>query len=443
MTFPEGFLWGSATSSFQVEGASERDGRGASIWDTFCATPNKVLNGDTGQRACEHYTRYREDIALMKALNLQAYRFSIAWPRVLPQGRGTINAKGLAFYDRLTDSLLEAGIKPLATLYHWDLPQTLQDEGGWANRETLHAFCEYSDLMTRTLGDRIHHWATLNEPWVVAFLGNFTGEHAPGNTSLRLALQVSHNLLVGHGMALDVIRANTPNGTQAGIVLNLNWMDAASDSEADHAAAERHNGFVSRWFLDPLYTGAYPEDMLRLYGADAPRIKNDDMPYLTRPMDFLGINYYTRALNADAPISVQNPIGIRFVKSQNAYTAMDWEVYPQGLENLLVWVHENYSPPAIYITENGCAYDDVVQDGKVHDPQRLDYIQSHFAAAERAIEQGVPLRGYFVWSLLDNFEWAWGYKRRFGIVHVDFETQVRTPKDSALWFRDFIRQQTS
>lgn len=437
MNFPKDFLWGAATSSYQIEGAVREGGRGATIWDTFCATVGKVANGDTGDVACDHYHRYRDDVKLMQALGLQTYRFSIAWSRILPEGVGKVNTQGLDFYSALVDTLLEANIVPMVTLYHWDLPQALQDKGGWAQRDTMQAFADYAHVVTQKLGDRVTRWATHNEPWVIAVLGNMTGEHAPGLQDPRIALQVAHHLLVSHGMALDAIRANV-RGAEAGIVLNLSHIDPASDALGDREAAQLWDGHLNRWFLDPLFKGTYPDDLWAFYGVLAPEVGANDMAYIARPIDFLGVNYYTRHVIGAGR---ETPFNLRFVRTSNPYTAMDWEVYPDGLEQLLLRLHQDYRAPALYITENGCAYDDVLADGAVQDSARRDYLEAHFAAASRAIAAGVPLKGYYVWSLLDNFEWAWGYSKRFGIVYVDYKTQARTPKASALWYRDFIQAQ--
>lgn len=435
LSFPTGFLWGSATASFQIEGATKADGRSESIWDRLCATPGKVLNGDTGDPACEHYYRWRDDIAMMKRLGLQAYRFSIAWPRIVPQGVGPVNQAGLDFYDRLVDGLLEAGIIPFATLYHWDMPQVLEDAGGWPNRDTAYAFANYADVVARRLGDRVKHWITLNEPWCSSFLSYWIGEHAPGIKN-GPAIAASHHLLLAHGLAVPAIRAAAPDA-QVGITLNFSPADPASDSDADRAAAWRHDGFFNRWFLDPLYRGSYPADMIELYGrmGDGPPIQNGDMAAIAAPLDFLGVNYYNRAVIKDDPAA--GGLGYSSIRPEGEYTHMDWEVHPDSLRQLLERLHRDYAPGPLYITENGAAYpDEVSPDGAVHDPARTRYIASHLAACHAAIGAGVPLKGYFVWSLMDNFEWAWGYSRRFGVVYVDYATQQRIPKDSALFFRD-------
>ncbi|GAB4460075.1 MAG: GH1 family beta-glucosidase [Anaerolineae bacterium] len=435
INFPQNFLWGTATASYQIEGAWNEDGKGPSIWDTFSHTPGKVKNGDTGNVACDHYHRWPADIALMKSLNLQAYRFSIGWPRILPQRRGAVNQAGLDFYSRLVDGLLEAGITPFVTLYHWDLPQALQDEGGWPTRSTADAFVEYADVVSRHLGDRVKNWITHNEPWVVSFLGHEMGRHAPGLRDWNAALRTSHHLLLSHGQAVPVIRGNSPNA-EVGITLNLTWADPVSP--ASYHAARYVDGYLNRWYLDPLYGRQYPADMVAAYQAEGylPNgldfVQPGDLDAITAPTDFLGVNYYSRSLvRDDADTSSPPPPGER--------TDYDWEVYPDGLYSLLCRLHFDYQPPKIYITENGASYGDGPNAaGRVADSRRTSYLRRHFAAAHRAIQAGVPLAGYFVWSLLDNFEWAEGYSQRFGIVWVDYDTQERIPKDSALWYKEVI-----
>ncbi len=440
MKFPKDFIWGSATSSYQIEGATTQDGRGATIWDTFSDTPGKVLNGDNGDDACDHYNRYREDVALMSYIGLQSYRFSIAWSRILPNGIGKINPLGLDFYDRLVDELLSKNISPLATLYHWDLPQALGDKGGWLNRDIVDAFTEYTNVVTNRLGDRVKSWATHNEPWCISFLSYGIGEHAPGHQNWKEAITAAHYVLLSHGTAVDVIRANVSDA-KVGIVLNLNWVDSITDREEDVDAAKRFDGYFNRWFLDPLYKGEYPQDMWDFYGDKVPDVREGDLKHISVPTDFLGINYYSRAYIGAGK---DEPFFTRGERTTNEYTAMDWEVYPQGLEQLLVRLHEEYAPKAIYVTENGAAYNDEFSaDGKVHDDGRKAYLEAHFEAAASAIAKGVPLRGYYVWSLMDNFEWAWGYSKRFGITYVDFKTGKRTLKQSGEWYRRFIEQQQS
>jgi beta-glucosidase len=435
MGFPKDFVWGVATSSYQIEGAVAQDGRGATIWDTFSHTPGKTLNGDTGDVACDHYNRYKEDVALMASLAVQSYRFSLAWSRILPQGTGKVNGRGLDFYDRLVDELLSRGIVPMVTLYHWDLPQTLQDAGGWVSREIVNAFVEYVDVATRHLGDRVKLWTTHNEPWCISFLSHFLGEHAPGQRSMRSALAAAHHVMLSHGMALEAIRANVRD-VQAGITLNFTHVDPADDREEDITAAHRYDGYFNRWFLDPLFKAQYPEDMWAFFGNLVPPVQEGDLETIARPMDYLGMNYYTRTLIGAGK---EEPFFTRTERARAEHTAMDWEVHPQGMEKLLVRIHETYNPPAIYITENGAAFDDAPNaEGEIADARRQAFLEAHFEAAERALAQGVPLKGYYVWSFLDNFEWAFGYERRFGIVYVDFKTQKRTPKQSARWYRDWI-----
>lgn len=433
--FPDGFLWGAATAAYQIEGAAYEDGHGESIWDRFSHTPGNTVNGDTGDIACDHYHRWPEDIGIMKEIGLQAYRFSTAWPRILPQGKGEVNSAGLDFYDRLVDGLLDADIEPWITLFHWDLPQVLDDAGGWVNRDTIDAFAEYTDVLTRRVGDRVKHWITINEPWVISHLGYNWGIMAPGRKDLSEALQVAHSLNVAHGRAVDVIRANVAD-SNVGITLNLSHTYPASNSSEDEAAASKIDGFSNRWFLDPVIRGEYPDDMLALFGDAAPDVEPGDFDLITRTTDFLGINSYNpQYAQADADA----PFGAKVIRREGEHTATDWIVEPKGFEDLLVRVQTDYDPPAIYVTENGAAYNDPApEDGAVHDPQRTSYIRRHLLAAHEAIGRGARLRGYFVWSLLDNFEWAEGYAKRFGITHVDFESQERTIKDSGRFYASVI-----
>lgn len=435
--FPRDFVWGAATSSYQIEGAVHEGGRGESIWDRFSHTPGKTANGDTGDVATDHYHRWRDDIGIMQELGLPAYRLSTAWPRILPDGRGQVNRAGLDFYDRLVEGLLESGVEPWITLFHWDLPQVLDDRGGWTNRDTIDAFAGYADAITRCVGDRVKNWITINEPWVVAFLGHYFGVMAPGRKSLKEALQVAHALLVAHGRATDVIRANVRD-SNLGITLNLSHVYPVTDSQADLEAAYKVDGFANRWFLDPVMKGAYPQDMLDVFGDSAPEVAPGDLDLITRPTDFLGINSYNPQYARADPDS---PFGANVVDRDGERTAMGWIVEPQGFEDLLVRVQQEYDPPAIYVTENGAAYiDPPPLNGEVADPQRISYLQRHLLAAHRAMEQGVRLQGYFAWSLLDNFEWSYGYDKRFGITHVDFETGERTIKDSGRFFSHVIQQ---
>lgn len=434
---PPGFLWGTATASYQIEGAVDVDGRGPSIWDTFSHTPGRVKNGDSGDIAADHYNRWQQDVALMKSLNVAAYRFSIAWSRIFPTGRGAVNQPGLDFYNRLVDGLLEADIVPFVTLYHWDLPQALEDEGGWVRRGIVDDFEAYTDIVSRTLGDRVKHWITFNEPWVFTWLGYTIGVHAPGYQSgdPRQALQASHHVNLAHGRSVPLIRQNAP-GAQVGITLNLSPAYPASDSDEDIAAAKRQDGYLNRWYLDPVLNGSYPEDIVDQFIEFQPVIREGDMQTIFQPVDFLGINYYSRNVVRHDP--GQMGLELAHVRQETSeHTAMDWEIYPNGLYDLLKRINADYAPKAIYITENGAAFEDVVgPDGEVDDPQRVRYLQEHFAAALRARDEGVPLEGYFVWSLLDNFEWAEGYDKRFGIVYVDYETQARIVKSSGRYLAE-------
>jgi beta-glucosidase len=428
--FPAGFLWGAATASYQIEGAAQEDGRGESVWDRFSATPGKVRNGDTGATACDFYHRYPDDVALMTDLGLDAFRFSVAWPRVLPEGRGRVNEAGLDFYDRLVDELLARDIEPYATLFHWDTPQALEDTGGWRARETAEAFVEYAEIVAARLGDRVRHWITHNEPWVYAWIGNSWGEHAPGRTSESDAVATAHHLLLSHGWAVGAIR-RAAAGAQVGITLNLAHAYPASDTPEDEAAAWQVDGEGNRWFLDPIFRGSYPADLLARNELVAPFVRDGDLEAMAAPLDFLGVNNYFRFVVADGPRLVHDPDAL--------HTDMGWEVYPDGLHALLTRVDRDYSPPAIYVTENGAAFGDVrVHDGRVHDPERTAFVESHIGAVGRAVAAGVPVKGYFVWSLLDNFEWQHGYAKRFGIVYIDYPTLERVPKDSFYWYRDFI-----
>jgi beta-glucosidase len=431
--FPPGFVWGVATSSFQIEGGAVEDGKGESIWDRFCRNPGAIADGSDGSVACDHVHRWREDLDLIAALGVDAYRFSISWPRVRPGGAGAWNAKGLDFYERLVDGLLERGVKPYVTLNHWDLPAELQDGGGWADRETVHRFVEYALGVHERLGDRVAAFTTHNEPWVIATMGHEMGVFAPGLKSRATAAQVSHHLLLSHGLALRALRAAGCK-SQLGIVLNLSPIHPATASAADLAHARLEDGRGLRWYLDPLFKAAYPADVLEFLGADAPRVEPGDLDVIATPMDFLGINYYSRnVVSADASWDAQ--------RGGMAITEMGWEIYPDGLTELLLRLHRDYAVPPLYVKENGGAFKDQVTDGQVHDADRVAYIASHIAAVGDALERGVRMAGYMVWSLLDNFEWASGYEKRFGIVHVDYPTQRRTMKDSAHWYRAFLQRQ--
>jgi beta-glucosidase len=430
---PADFIWGAATASYQIEGATHEDGRGESVWDRFCATPGNVRSGDSGEVACDFYHRYRDDVRLMKELGIDAFRFSIAWPRVLPEGRGTVNEAGLDFYDRLVDELLAHEIEPFATLFHWDTPQALEDAGGWPTRSTAEAFVEYAEAVATRLGDRVRHWITHNEPWVHAWIGHAWGEHAPGRRSESDAVAAAHHLLLSHGWAVEAIR-RASRDARVGITLNLAHAYPASGAPEDEAAAWQVDGEGNRWFLDPIYRGSYPADLLERNELVAPFVQDGDLAAISAPVDFLGINNYFRFLveaGAEGPRMTGNPEAL--------HTDMGWEVYPDGLHRLLVRVAEDYAPGAIYVTENGAAFGDVrVHDGRVHDPERTSYLSSHIEAVSNAVADGAPVKGYFVWSLLDNFEWAHGYSKRFGIVYVDYPTLERVPKDSFYWYRDLI-----
>ncbi len=434
MNFPAHFVWGAATSAFQIEGAAFDDGRAASVWDTFCRTKGAIVDASNGDVACDHYHRLDADLDLMKMLGLPAYRFSTSWSRVQPQGTGAWNERGLDFYERLVDGLLERGIDPYLTLFHWDLPQALQDKGGWASRDTVQHFVDYAVTMAVRFGDRVKSIATFNEPWIVATLGHELGIFAPGVKDRRVAAQVSHHLLVAHGLAVQAMRAAGVS-VPLGIVLNQGPVEPASDSAADRAKARLDDGHLIRWYMDPLFHGHYPADIIAHLGADAPVVEDGDMNVIRTPIDFLGLNYYTRSIVGAEPTQHGPDVEV---------TDMGWEVYPTGLTELLVRLKRDYSPPPIYITENGAAYPDVpVPPGRVEDPQRCEYLRRHIGAVLDAIEAGVDVRGYFVWSLFDNFEWAFGYSKRFGIVYVDYDTQARIPKDSAWWYRDFVARQAA
>jgi beta-glucosidase len=439
LPFPRGFAWGAATAAYQIEGGWNEDGKGESIWDRFVRMRGKIRDGSTGEVACDHYHRYLQDIQLMQLLGLRAYRFSVSWPRVLPEGRGEVNAAGLDFYDRLVDALLSAEIEPFATLYHWDLPQRLQEQGGWASREVTDHFEGYADVVSRRLGDRVHHWMTHNEPWVVAFVGHLYGEHAPGSRNLRTALQVAHHLLLSHGRAAPVLRANGDRRTRVGIVHNLEWVNPASGREEDLAAARRHDGAFNRWFLDPIFRSSYPEDMVSWYGASSPAVEAGDLELIGAPVDFLGVNYYTRRTLAHDERGDFLKVRRVFYHFVPHADYEQWEVSPEGLFLILRRVHQEYGAPVMYVTESGTPLPDRVgADGAIHDQARIDYLSRHMAAGWHAIQEGVKLRGYFVWSLLDNFEWNLGYSKRFGLAYVDWGSQSRTLKDSGRWYRETI-----
>ena len=434
------FVWGVATSSYQIEGAANEDGRGQSIWDTFCKVPGKVANFDNGDMACDHYHRYKEDLDLMKWMGVKAYRFSVAWPRVIPDGVGRVNEMGLDFYDRLIDSLLEREIAPWLTMYHWDLPEALQLRGGWNNREVVEWFGEYAEMLTSRFGDRVKNWMTLNEPLCSAWLGHLYGDMAPGIKDLQTALNVSHHLLMSHGLACQVIRSNVSEAN-VGIVINVTPAVPATDSQEDSNAAQLADGFDNRWFLDPVFGRTYPADVIDTLGA-SPEIHSGDMKLIAQDLDFLGVNFYFRQTVAADQNS--KPLPIRSVNRENVKrTAMNWEVHPQAFEEILLRISKEYSPKAIYITENGSAWNDEVINGEIIDDERIDYLARHLDVMRSAKNQGAPILGYFAWSFLDNFEWAYGYEKRFGLIYVDYKTQKRTPKKSAFFYRQLLLNGTA
>ena len=450
--FPEGFLWGTATAAYQVEGAPDADGKGASIWDTFAHSPGKTVNGDTGDIACDHYHLVESDIDLMAELGLNAYRFSLSWPRIQPDGRGGINQAGLDYYRRVLDGLAGKGITPAVTLFHWDLPQALEDEGGWPERDTAFRFAEYVHAVAQALGDRATMWITLNEPSVSSFLGYALGTRAPGRTDIVDGVLACHHLLLGHGLAIDALRAAQAQHAEVGITLDPIPVEAHSGDAADVEAAERVDGFLNRWYLDALFRGAYPDDMLDIYARAGARdfLRNDDMRAISGEIDFLGINYYTkqRVIRNDGrsecaggavtrPDAYPSVVRAAEVCDPAGSTPMGWAVRPEGLTEILLRVRDEYRDIPMYVTENGAAFHDYMgPDGEVHDPERIAYLDAHVRAAHDALAAGVDLRGYFVWTLLDNFEWADGYSRRFGLIYVHFPDQSRVFKDSAWWYSE-------
>jgi beta-glucosidase len=439
LKFPDNFLWGTATCSYQIEGAVKEDGRGESIWDVFSHTPGKTLNGDTGDVACDHYHRWQDDIKIMQSLGYPNYRFSLGWPRILPNGRGKINQPGLDFYSRLIDGLLEAGITPMATLYHWDLPIAL--ENAWLNREVVDAFAEYTDVVARHLGDRVKYWFTINEPWCASHLSYTYGEHSPGLKDRSKGILAAHHLLLAHGVAVKEIRKTVPDA-QIGIVLNMSPVHNDPDAPVSEDRIRFIDGELIRWFADPIYGRGYPQDMLEDYvgmgvldSTTPDFIKPGDMDLMAQETDLLGINYYTRMLVS------ANSEGIHNEERDVPQTDMGWELYPQGLYELLERINREYHPKQLMVTENGASYaDGPDESGKVHDQRRIDYLQNHIQMVWDAIQAGIPVTAYLQWSLMDNFEWARGYSQRFGAIHVDYETQKRTIKDSAYWFSDVIKR---
>src|SRR5277367_3622467 len=428
--FPTSFVWGVASSAFQIEGAWAADGKGASIWDEFCRLPGVIADGSDGSIACDHYNRLESDLDLIAALGVGAYRFSVSWPRIQPNGSGEAVASGMDFYNRLVDGLLERDIEPFATLYHWDLPATLQREhNGWADRNTAYRFAEYAALVAERLGDRVRSFATHNEPWVTATIGHELGHFAPGIKNRAVAMQVSHHCLLSHGLAMKAMRSARSN-LEVGIVLNLSPVYPATDSAADAAQASREDGLLARWYLDALLRGEYPADILEYLAADAPRIEIGDAQLIAQPLDFIGVNYYHPVIS-----SVTQPF--EHARAGTRVTDMGWEVAPAGITDLLLRLNREYELPPLFITENGAAYRDQVIDGAVEDEDRRAYIDSHLHAIANAIDRGVDVRGYFLWSLLDNFEWASGYTKRFGIYYVDYQTQTRILKRSGFWYKQF------
>jgi beta-glucosidase len=436
--FPANFQFGAATSAYQIEGGVELDGRGPSWWDRFAHEPDRIRDGSHGDIACDHYRRWEQDLDLMQQLHLQTYRFSIAWPRVLPQGRGRLNPAGLDFYERLVDGLLARDIAPAITLYHWDLPLALADAGGWQSRDTAAAFADYARLVMQRLGDRVSRWATLNEPRCCAWVGHYEGRHAPGlQRDLPATPAAAHHQLLGHGLAVQAMRAERP-ASRLGLVLDLKPHQPASQHADDLAAAWRGDGVFNRWFLDPLFRASYPADIAAAFAEAMPTLQAGDLATIATPIDELGINYYTRAVVAHAPALPYPSLAEQRVAGSH-YSTMDWEDCPDGLLQTLLRVQRDYAPKAIYIAENGAAEPDRLDaDGRVRDPARQRYLRGHVAACAQAIQQGVPLQAFFAWSLMDNFEWGRGYTQRFGLVHVDYATQRRTPKDAALDYAGFI-----
>lgn len=435
--FPNDFSWGAATAAFQVEGAINEDGRGISIWDTYTRIPGNIRNGDNGDVACDSYHRYDEDITYMKKLGIKTYRFSISWPRIFPDGAGEVNEKGLNYYHCLVDKLLENGIEPFCTLYHWDLPQALQDLGGWKNRETIDAFVRYAERMFREFKGKIRYWVTFNEPWCVSFKAHYIGDLAPGEKNLQSALDVAHHLMIAHGKTVRLFRQLGYPG-QIGYAPNVSWHEPFSSKQEDIDACRRRIGWMVEWFMDPVFKGEYPDFLTETFaalGAKVP-IEPGDMEAIHQPIDFLGINYYTGSLGRYK----QGEGLFEIEDTDEGYdrTDFNWTIYPSGLYKVLLHITNRYGQVPIYITENGACYNDEPVDGKVRDEKRIDYLRKHLLQLSRAIESGVPVKGYITWSLLDNFEWADGYGRRFGLIHVDFDTLIRTPKDSFFWYKKVI-----
>ncbi|MDI3531578.1 MAG: beta-glucosidase [Candidatus Atribacteria bacterium] len=439
--FPSDFIFGVATAAYQIEGAWNEDGKGESIWDRFAHTPGTIKDGTTGDVACDHYHRFEEDVELMKKLGIDAYRFSISWPRIFPEGKGQINEKGVKFYQQLIEKLKAAGIKPVVTLYHWDLPQALQDRGGWESEETVEAFRDYAAFVFQQFGKEVFMWITHNEPWVVAFPGHYEGWMAPGKKDFLAALRVSRNLLLAHGLAVQEFRKQGIS-SPIGITLNLSPVHPASKNEEDLLAAKRYDGYLNRWFLDPVFKGFFPEDMLEWYkqkGFVSPQFNEEEAKLVTQPLDFLGINYYSRHIvkKGGHPL-----LEIEFVRPKDSkYCEMGWEIYPPGMYEIIKRVAEDYHPHQIYITENGVSFaDQPNQEGKIDDEERVLFLKEHLQELHRAIREGYPVKGYFLWSLLDNFEWAQGYTQRFGIIYTDYQTLRRIPKKSFYWYQQVVKE---
>jgi beta-glucosidase len=446
VTFPDGFLWGAATAAYQIEGAARQGGRGQSVWDSFSHTEGKVAKGHTGDVACGHYDRVVDDVALMADLGLQTYRFSISWSRVMPEGRGKVNAEGIAFYHRLVEQLLDRGITPCPTLFHWDLPQGLEDIGGFRNRDTVSWFGDYAELMAREYGDKVTMWSTFNEPWCYAYLGHAAGVHAPGLTDPKAAVTVAHHELLAHGLALQAMRAQR-DGLSLGIVINPSNVRSEGLPPAPEDQMSIVDAIHNRWWFDGTLKGEYPTDLMQRYGHLAEAVQPGDLELVSQPLDWIGINYYFDILvrgigaNESAPGMAAYPTvtGTTEADVRDVHTDMGWPITPDGFTSLLVRLKDEYpNLPPVYITENGCAYDDPVIEGACHDPRRIEYLDLHLRALRDAIDEGVDVRGYYQWSLMDNFEWSLGYDKRFGLVHIDFDTLERTPRDSAHWYREVI-----
>lgn len=431
--FPAEFMWGLATASYQIEGAWNEDGKGESIWDRFSHTPGKISDGSNGDVACDHYHRWRDDVALLKKMGMKAYRFSISWPRILPEGTGKINQKGLAFYENLVDELLSAGIVPFVTLYHWDMPQALQDRGGWANREVVNWFADYAAVVVERLGDRVSQWITLNEPACFVSLGYFSGLHAPGLKDASLAMKACHHANLAHGAAYKIIKSISRPNCQVGLSFNVDHFQPTSDKPADLQAVRRIIGYRKGMFTEPVFKGVYPEFMRKQYGRNFPEISAADNEFLGVGVDFFGLNHYTSHTVEDAQ-EVEYAHKAETVRQPGEYTSMDWLIHPEGLYHTLTDLNRQYGPIPFYVTENGAAFDDELLDGKIHDMDRMEYLHDYLTQVLRAMKDGVDLKGYFAWSFMDNFEWAHGFSKRFGLCYTDYTTLRRIPKASAYWY---------